>query len=716
MAYDPTAIPTRDTIAILGAMVNRPPSVYVAGFYAPGDLGSGTFGWYPGDSTTPVVGMVINPSSGVAGRFKRQFSGAPSVRMTGAKGDGTANDRAAFAASDSFSFNTYVPAGTYRISSNITLSNQIIFAEGAIIKPDSGVTVTLNGPISAGLWQIFDLTAAGLVVLGCVSEIQGRWFGMSPSASAAVNAAAWNAAIVCANASHNANLLLGPDTLSINATINYSGGRGITTVGIYDGSQSAGSTAGNCVVKWTGGASPMILTTDTFNTFNGFSLQNNGSATHGIKCNVGGRNWFDHLSFAQPSGAVAFSVSSIEIDGVNWDRIRYCDFGAGPAILFTGLGTTLEIDKFMFDSTVGSGAYITAGSGGTLDVMTIRNGTVNYQTGTLMLSMLDMTGIGSGAVSVIHAENIEYDAATTVQTWIAQLKNCRQFVFGPNQITGFGGAWNTESPITALNSRVVPRNVVGFSLQQPLVHTLDSTSYVYPYESYMELGNTAGLATSDSQSGNLINAPIDGSNGVIIQGDRASAMSDATFLATLTSTSVNYTTAIAVEGASANKGFITVGQRFTIEYYNNSGGDLGRILFSSDFVLSNPSFAPPPNGLRASINFQWDGTKAREKYRQVDANPLWVSKTSTGSVTLTQRRIAADATGGDITLTLPRVDQALVGARFFIKKITAANNVILNVSAGDNIDGAGTYTLTAQWSFVEVECNGSFYYVVAAKP
>lgn len=51
----------------------------------------------------------------------------------------------------------YFPTGTYKLSTNITIPvNVNLFMEsGAVFSIDSGVTLTINGEITAGLWQIF---------------------------------------------------------------------------------------------------------------------------------------------------------------------------------------------------------------------------------------------------------------------------------------------------------------------------------------------------------------------------------------------------------------------------------------------------------------------------------------------------------------------------------------------------------------------------------
>lgn len=99
------------------------------------------------------------------------------VRRYNAKGDGTTDDRAAFVTADSVG-KAYVEKGTYRIASNLTITNQVTFEPGAVLKPDSGVTITLSTPFAATTEQIFDLSAGGTVVLPpgtCL--VYAEWWG-----------------------------------------------------------------------------------------------------------------------------------------------------------------------------------------------------------------------------------------------------------------------------------------------------------------------------------------------------------------------------------------------------------------------------------------------------------------------------------------------------------------------------------------------------------
>jgi hypothetical protein len=100
--------------------------------------------------------------------FQRPAEHCVNVRDFGAKGDGVTDDtaalQAAVAAIPSSGGTICFPVGTYKVTKNITLPANIsaIFDREAMLAPASGVTVTMNCEIRAGLYQIFT-TGAGLI-------------------------------------------------------------------------------------------------------------------------------------------------------------------------------------------------------------------------------------------------------------------------------------------------------------------------------------------------------------------------------------------------------------------------------------------------------------------------------------------------------------------------------------------------------------------------
>jgi hypothetical protein len=88
------------------------------------------------------------------------------------------------------------------------------------------------------------------------------------------------------------------------------------------------------------------------------------------------------------------------------------------------------------------------------------------------------------------------------------------------------------------------------------------------------------------------------------------------------------------------------------------------------------------------------------------------SVTATGNVVSGDYLIIADATAGAITMTLPPA--ALLSGRIYVfKQINSgANAVIVDPSGAETIDGAATYTLSAQWNSVTIMSNGTAWFII----
>ena len=98
-----------------------------------------------------------------------------------------------------------------------------------------------------------------------------------------------------------------------------------------------------------------------------------------------------------------------------------------------------------------------------------------------------------------------------------------------------------------------------------------------------------------------------------------------------------------------------------------------------------------------------DGSVMSAQYRTV---------TTTGNVVSGDYLIVADAAGGEITMTLPPA--ALVPGRIYtFKRINSgANAVVIDPSGAETIDGAATYTLSAQWNSVTIMNNGIAWFII----
>jgi len=87
------------------------------------------------------------------------------------------------------------------------------------------------------------------------------------------------------------------------------------------------------------------------------------------------------------------------------------------------------------------------------------------------------------------------------------------------------------------------------------------------------------------------------------------------------------------------------------------------------------------------------------------ANSLVALRIVTSSDTLDDEDtyVIADATASVVTIALPSASNLY---RYVIKKIDAANNVVINADVGDLIDGLGSTTLTTQYDYIEIVSDG----------
>ncbi len=131
--------------------------------------------------------LVVLPFSAITNSVSayRTDNSDYNVKLHGATGNGATDDgtaiQNAIAASLPAGGHIYFPKGTYRIASALTFptSTNLIFEKGAVLVPDSGVTLTVNGGVDAGLYQIFTGQSSKGVVQGRmqVPHIYPQWWG-----------------------------------------------------------------------------------------------------------------------------------------------------------------------------------------------------------------------------------------------------------------------------------------------------------------------------------------------------------------------------------------------------------------------------------------------------------------------------------------------------------------------------------------------------------
>jgi len=135
----------------------------------------------PGAGVTLSVGSIDAPPD------TQIFGGSGSVQVTskqpvyakwwGAKGDGTTNDLAAIQAAVASSASTVRLMGGTFLAGTGTLSGQIEFARGAILKVIAGNTITFANQWAAGYYPIFD---ANEVTSGTIRVVNGTGIILHP--------------------------------------------------------------------------------------------------------------------------------------------------------------------------------------------------------------------------------------------------------------------------------------------------------------------------------------------------------------------------------------------------------------------------------------------------------------------------------------------------------------------------------------------------------
>ena len=125
-----------------------------------------------------VSGTLVPPAATWSGVAARPSFAADSVARDGSTDDhdDLAGDDDAALAADGLPL--MLRDGVHRVASNLTIDSPVWFLPGAIIKPDSGVTVTLAGGIvSAPMSQVADTSAGGTVKFKNVAHLYPQWWG-----------------------------------------------------------------------------------------------------------------------------------------------------------------------------------------------------------------------------------------------------------------------------------------------------------------------------------------------------------------------------------------------------------------------------------------------------------------------------------------------------------------------------------------------------------
>ena len=91
----------------------------------------------------------------------------------------------------------------------------------------------------------------------------------------------------------------------------------------------------------------------------------------------------------------------------------------------------------------------------------------------------------------------------------------------------------------------------------------------------------------------------------------------------------------------------------------------------------------------------------------------YVKKTADYTAKAGDSIIAVDATSGVVVITLPAAS-GKEGRAYTIKKIdSSVNSVTVDGNGSETIDGVSAYSLSTQWKYVSIYCDGANWLITA---
>lgn len=154
---------------------------------------------------------------------------------------------------------------------------------------------------------------------------------------------------------------------------------------------------------------------------------------------------------------------------------------------------------------------------------------------------------------------------------------------------------------------------------------------------------------------------------------------------------------------------ITTGTvRKKVAIYDDASGATGDLYYRD----SSGNFVRLPVGATGKTLRVSGGLPA---WGDADTNPVVATSTKTSGYTITGTDVVifADATSGNVTITLPAAS-SFTGYNFYIKRIdnVPSNSCSVARSGGDTIDGVTSFGLDTRYDALRVVSNGSNWFIL----
>lgn len=255
-----------------------------------------------------------------------------------------------------------VPAGTWDISADLTIPANIHVQpeRGAILNVASGKTLTINGSLEAGDYQIFTWTGTGAVSFTTQRKLKTAWFGNTAAGiNKALTSTPANTPVICE---------LPGGTIALGTTSIVMEGEGQTLQG--QGNNFAGLTKYGTRLTYSGSGYAIIIGKSgglsggltTHATLKDFMLDGDNTGAKGIRMGFVDPGWavypcLDNITVRK------FTGNGVDVYGSEYGIYRRCQFsyngGAGmlvgptPAVLEGGNINRVESCSFSYNSQEG---------------------------------------------------------------------------------------------------------------------------------------------------------------------------------------------------------------------------------------------------------------------------------------------------------------------------------------------------------------------------
>jgi hypothetical protein len=271
-----------------------------------------------------------------------------------------------------------IPSGTWNIGANLTIpANITLKAErGVMISVANGVSLTINGTITADDNQIFSWTGTGAIVLSGLHPIKSTWFGdTAAGVQKAINS------LPISGGTHNSypGTILLPQAVTLETYIEIVD-RKVKLKGLGTNRYDSPPYGGTVLTYLGSGAGIRLTITTAANTnisLEDFAIVGNGVGENGIKVGTDQINCvtYLHMDNILVRGFTGAGIDWRSAEYAKLHRVQSCYNGGAGLNVGLGITSLVEINTCSFGHNTQEGIKIAPGAtaGSVFAACSIRN-------------------------------------------------------------------------------------------------------------------------------------------------------------------------------------------------------------------------------------------------------------------------------------------------------------------------------------------------------